>query len=56
MKAMNNNLIPAQADLAGGARLILSGVMAYFGLGFQAMDRVRFAAGPRGLEGGERLR
>jgi hypothetical protein len=49
MKAINNNLIPAQVDLAGNARLILSRGTADFGLGFQAMDRVRFAAGASGL-------
>jgi len=49
MKVINNNLIAAHADLAGVACLIASRVIANLGLGFQAIDRVRFAAGPRGL-------
>ncbi len=53
MKAINNNLILVQANLAGGARLILSRVTPGLDM-VQAMDRVRFAAGPRGL--GERKR
>ncbi len=55
MKAINNNLIPAQANLAGGVRLILSRVTADFGLDFQPMNRARFAVGPRGLWEGKRF-
>lgn len=55
MKAMNNNLIPAPVGLAGGACLMLSLIMTDLGLGFQAMDRVRFVAGARGLRERKRL-
>jgi len=55
MKAMNSNLIPDQANLAGGACLMLSLIMSDLGLGFQAMDHVRFAAGARGLRERKRL-
>jgi len=57
MTAINDNFILDQANLAGGARLMLGRVAPGSGLGVQTLVRVRFMmAGPRGPSGRTRLR